>query len=114
VILYPPCLEVIFFGGDFNKSIDELPDTVICIILGHSYNKSLWELPPHLKYLTLGPYYDKILPAKLFPRSIKKIYIPRMNMWIMGHARPSNVFLNRDAIFANYSEKFKKKHLVFY
>ena len=46
----------IYFGFEFNKSIDNLHDSINWLILGKQFNKPIHKYPLDLKYLTFG--YD--------------------------------------------------------
>ena len=113
LINLPPNLEILIYNNCYNESIDELPDSLICIMLGYHFNKPILKLPSKLKYFKFGPNYNNILPAKIFPKTIKKIYIPYMTEGAFS-TKPSKTFLERHKIFANYGDLFKKYKLIYY
>lgn len=113
LINLPPNLEVLICGSSYNHSIDELPDSLVCLILGYQFNHPIRKLPSNLKYLKFGPNYNQILPPVLFPKTIKKIYIPYFSEGSAG-AKPCMIFLDRKKIFANYGNLFNKSKIAYY
>lgn len=51
----------IYFGYEFNKSIDNLLESVVWLVLGKSFNQPIQKYPSNLKYLTFGYDFNQLL-----------------------------------------------------
>jgi hypothetical protein len=80
----PPNLKTLIFGNSvflncyktsyFNKSVDELPDSLLYLELGHKFNQKINKLPAKLETLKLGYYYTEninYLPENLTSLDIR-------------------------------------------
>lgn len=61
----------IYFGYEFNKPIENLPDSINWLVLGKSFNQSIDKYPSGLKYLTFG--YDFNQPVYHLPNLLERI-----------------------------------------
>jgi hypothetical protein len=70
---YPPSLEYIKFGINFNQSIDYLPPTVKCLILGENFNQNIDNIPINIEYLSLDSMFNQ--PIDNLSDNIKELYL---------------------------------------
>jgi hypothetical protein len=87
----PSNLRKISFGHMFNKSIDELPDTVEVLFFcqNSKFNKVIKKFPSSLRELYLGDNYDK--PLVNLPNSVEILHFSIKSLFNLEIQYPVNL-----------------------
>ena len=67
-------MRYLTFGYDFNKEVDNLPNSITYLTFGFDFNKQVEHLPDSLTHLTFGYYFNQKVDN--LPLDLKEI---RMN-----------------------------------
>ena len=68
----PNSVTYIKFGHDFNQFVDHLPKNLLIIKFGHNFNHPVEKLPNMVTHIEFGACFKQ--PLKTLPKSVKTIY----------------------------------------
>ena len=63
----------VYFGNNFNYSIDKLPDSIEWLVLGKKFNQPIKKCIRNLKYLTFGHDFNKPVSKSNLPNGFERI-----------------------------------------